>query len=74
MKKVILFMVAPLFVSTQTPDPIKIDYEKEIKQPVMELDRKDIPSVITDADLVSAIIFVESRGNDFCYWRQASCR
>ena len=30
----------------------------------MELDRKDIPDVITDADLVTALIHVESRGND----------
>ena len=30
----------------------------------MELERKDIPNVITDTDLVTALIHVESRGND----------
>ena len=64
MKKVILLSFLPIFTSSISVEPIEIDYEKEIKQPVMELDRKDIPNVITDADLVTAIIYVESRGND----------
>ena len=64
MKKVILLSFLPIFTSSISVEPIEVDYEKEIKQPIMELDRKDIPNIITDADLVTAIIYVESRGND----------
>ena len=61
MKKVLLLSLLPVFISSNSTE---INYEREIEQPVMELDRKDIPDVITDADLVTALIFVESRGND----------
>ena len=61
MKKVLLLSVLPVFISSNSTE---INYEKEIEQPIVELDRKDIPDVITDADLVTALIFVESRGND----------
>ena len=61
MKKVLLLSVLPVFISSNSTE---INYEREIEQPVVELDRKDIPDVITDADLVTALIFVESRGND----------
>jgi len=64
MKKVILLSFLPIFTSSISVEPIENDYEKEIKQPIVELDRKDIPDVITDEHLVSALIFVESRGND----------
>ena len=64
MKKVILLSFLPIFTSSISVESIEVDYEKEIKQPIMELDRKDIPNIITDADLVTAIIYVESRGND----------
>ena len=61
MKKVLLLSVLPVFISSNSTE---INYEREIEQPIVELDRKDIPDVITDADLVTALIFVESRGND----------
>lgn len=61
MKKVLLLSLLPLFISSNSTE---INYEREIEQPIVELDRKDIPDVITDADLVTALIHVESRGND----------
>ena len=61
MKKVLLLSLLPVFISSNSTE---INYEREIEQPIMELDRKDIPDVITDADLVTALIHVESRGND----------
>jgi hypothetical protein len=61
MKKVLLLSLLPVFISSNSNE---INYEREIEQPVVELDRKDIPDVITDSDLVTALIFVESRGND----------
>ena len=61
MKKVLLLSLLPVFISSNNTE---INYEKEIEQPIVELDRKDIPDVITDSDLVTALIFVESRGND----------
>ena len=61
MKKVLLLSVLPVFISSNSTE---INYEREIEQPIVELDRKNIPDVITDADLVTAIIHVESRGND----------
>ena len=61
MKKVLLLSLLPVFISSNSNE---INYEREIEYPIVELDRKDIPDVITDADLVTAIIHVESRGND----------
>lgn len=61
MKKVLLLSLLPVFISSNSAE---INYEREIEQPIVELDRKDIPDVITDADLVTALIHVESRGND----------
>lgn len=61
MKKVLLLSLLPVFISSNSNE---INYEKEIEQPIVGLDRKDIPDVITDSDLVTALIFVESRGND----------
>jgi len=61
MKKVLLLSLLPVFISSNSNE---INYEREIEQPIVELDRKDIPDVITDEHLVSALIHVESRGND----------
>jgi len=61
MKKVLLLSLLPVFISSNSNE---VNYEREIEQPIVELDRKDIPDVITDEHLVSALIFVESRGND----------
>ena len=61
MKKVLLLSLLPVFISSNSTE---INYEREIEQPIVELDRKDIPDVITDEHLVSALIHVESRGND----------
>jgi len=61
MKKVLLLSLLPVFISSNSNE---INYEREIEQPIVELDRKDIPDVITDKHLVTALIFVESRGND----------
>jgi hypothetical protein len=63
MKKVMLLGLIPLFISSNTKT-LNVNYEKEIEQPIVELDRKDIPDIITDSDLVTALIHVESRGND----------
>jgi len=62
MKKVMLLSLLPVFISSS--NNTKINYEREIKQTIVELDRKDISNVITDEHLVSALILVESRGND----------
>ena len=62
MKKVVLLSLLPVFISSS--NNTEINYEREIKQTIVELDRKDISNVITDEHLVSALILVESRGND----------
>ena len=61
MKKVLLLSLLPVFISSNSNE---INYEREIEYPIVELDRKELPTIITDADLVSALIHVESRGND----------
>ena len=60
MKKVILLTMVPLIVSTHSTEPLEICYEET----VIELESKDVPVVISERDLVSALILVESRGND----------
>lgn len=62
MKKVMLILLIPIISGGSKNE--KIDYEKKVEQPVLEVDRKDIPHIITDTDLLTALIFVESRGND----------
>ena len=62
MKKVMLILLIP--VISGGSKNMKIDYEKKVEQLVLEVDRKDIPNVITDTDLLTALIFVESRGHD----------
>jgi hypothetical protein len=61
MKKVLLLSLLPVFISSNSNE---INYEREIEYPIVELDRKELPTIITDADLVTALIHVESRGND----------
>ena len=61
MKKVLLLSLLPVFISSNSNE---INYEREIEYPIVELDRKELPTIITDADLVTAPIHVESRGND----------
>ena len=63
MKKVILLLVTPLFISTQSLEVTESCYEERIEQPIVELKPKDVQVVISEQDLVSALI-VESRGND----------
>lgn len=59
-----LIGLLPIFLgNSQHPKP-EMNYEKRIEQPVLEINRKDIPDVITDADFITALIHVESRGND----------
>ena len=60
MKKVILLTMVPLLVSTHSTESLEICYEETI----IELESKDVPVVISERDLVSALILVESRGND----------
>ena len=60
MKKVVLLGLLPLFISSNTNVPIEVCYEETI----IELKPKDIQPIIEDGDLLTALIFVESRGND----------
>mgnify|MGYP006439494831 CR=1 FL=1 len=60
MKKVVLLGLLPLFISSNTNVPIEVCYEETI----IELKSKNIQPIITDGDLLTALIFVESRGND----------
>ena len=65
MKKVIVLLVTPLFMSTQSLEITGSCYEDvKVEETVTELKPKDIPVVISEHDLVSALILVESRGND----------
>ena len=60
MKKVMLLGLLPLFINSNTNVPIEVCYEETI----IELKSKNIQPIITDGDLLTALIFVESRGND----------
>ena len=60
MKKVIILLIVPVFIGTTNPAPLEVCYEETI----IELEPKDVPVVISERDLVSALILVESRGND----------
>src|SRR6056300_1691114 len=60
MKKVIILLAVPVLVGNTSPEPIQICYEETI----IKLKPKDIPVAIPERDLVSALILVESRGND----------
>ena len=60
MKKVMLLGLLPLFISSGNIEVLEVCYEEAI----IELKTKSIQPVITDGDLLNALIFVESRGND----------
>ena len=60
MKKVLLLSLLPLFISSGNIEVLEVCYEEAI----IELKPKSIQPVITDGDLLNALIFVESRGND----------
>jgi hypothetical protein len=60
MKKVMLLLLLPVFTCSNIENEIEVCYEETI----IELERKDIQPIITEQDLVSALILVESRGND----------
>jgi hypothetical protein len=60
MKKVVLLGLLPLFISSGNVKTLNVSYEETI----IELKRKGIQPIITDGDLLTALIFVESRGND----------
>jgi hypothetical protein len=64
MKKVMLLGLLPLFISSNTNTPIEVCYEEKIESNNLELVGKDIPTIVRDRDLLTALIFVESRGND----------
>lgn len=58
MKKTLILLAAPLFTSNPV---IQNTYEEQV---IIDLPAKDIKPVIEEEDLVSALIYVESRGND----------
>ena len=60
MKKVALLGLLPLFISSGNVKTLEVSYEETI----IELKPKNIQPIITDGDLLNALIFVESRGND----------
>ncbi len=60
MKKVMLLGLLPLFISSGNIKTLEVCYEETI----IEIKSKSIPNVTTDGDLLDALIFVESRGND----------
>ena len=60
MKNIILLSLFPVFISSNNIKPIEPCYE-EVS---IELKRKNIQPITTDGELLSALIFVESRGND----------
>ena len=60
MKKVILLGFMPLFMGMNNIQELEVCYEETI----IELKSKDIQPVIKDGNLLNALIFVESRGND----------
>ena len=55
-----LLLLLPVFTCSDVENEIEVCYEETI----IELERKDIQPIITEQDLVSALILVESRGND----------
>lgn len=61
MKKTLILLAAPLLTSNPA---IENTYEERIEQSIVELDRKELSPIIEDEHLVSALILVESRGND----------
>ena len=60
MKKVMLLGLLPLFISSGNVKPLEVCYEETI----IKLKPKHIQPITKDGDLLNALIFVESRGND----------
>ena len=60
MKKVVLLGLLPLFISSGNMESLEVCYEETI----IEIKPKNIQPIVTDGDLLDALIFVESRGND----------
>ena len=60
MKKVVLLGLLPLFISSGNVKTLNVSYEETI----IKLEPKNIQPIIKDGDLLTALIFVESRGND----------
>jgi hypothetical protein len=60
MKKVMLIGLLPIFMGSSNTPELEVCYEETI----IELEAKDIKPITTDDELVSALIMVESRGND----------
>ena len=60
MKKVVLLGLLPLFINSGNVKTLEVSYEEAI----IELKPKNIQPIIKDGDLLTALIFVESRGND----------
>ena len=55
-----MLLAVPVFIGSTDTVPMEVCYEETI----IELEPKVIPVVISERDLVSALILVESRGND----------
>ena len=60
MKKVMLLGLLPIFISSSNVEILEICYEETI----IELESKDIQPIIKSRDLLNALIFIESSGND----------
>jgi hypothetical protein len=60
MKKVMILSMLPVMVGISSPEPIEVCYEESI----IQLESKDVQMALSERDLVSALILVESRGND----------
>jgi len=60
MKKVMILSMLPAMVGISSPEPIEVCYEET----TIELEPKSIQMALSERDLVSALILVESRGND----------
>ena len=60
MKKVMILSMLPAMVGISSPEPIEVCYEESI----IQLEPKSIQMALSERDLVSALILVESRGND----------
>ena len=55
-----ILSMLPAMVGISSPEPIEVCYEETI----IQLEPKDIQMALSERDLVSALILVESRGND----------
>jgi len=55
-----MLLIVPVFIGSTNPAPLEICYEETI----IQLKPKDVQVVISERDLVTALIHVESRGND----------